>query len=236
MEDLPERSTTQPQAEDQSADVGAAAVGQSEEPQPTGPEAAEKPTAPEAAAPAELQAEKETPAPAAETPQAPTRTPAAPTRPARPTGPRMAELRPGSVVEGKVTRIERYGAFVDLGLIEKRDGLIHISELSPYRVRRVEDLVHVGEEVRARVVSVDLGRGRIALSLNDVDAGGYSAEAAAPSNEPSLTAMALAFERAYGRQQEKEGQEESGSTRNNQGDRKRQEQEMVMERFRTSGR
>ncbi|MGE5620539.1 MAG: S1 RNA-binding domain-containing protein [Sphingomonadaceae bacterium] len=231
MEDLPERSTTQPQAEEQPAEVSAEAAGQAEGSPSNGPEPAEKPTGPETPPLAEPQAEDESPAEAPKSPDAP---PAAPPRPAKPVGPRMAELRPGSVVEGKVTRIERYGAFVNLGLVEKRDGLIHISELAPYRIRRVEDVVRVGDEVRARVVSVDLSRGRIALSLNDVDTGEYKAEAASTSNEPTLTAMAMAFERAYGRLREREAEGKPGSARNNQGDKKRREQEMLMEKFRSS--
>ncbi len=225
MEDLPERSTTtQPQVEEQPA-----------EPQALEAEAAEKPTEqPQATETAAPEAEEQAPPPA-EAPKTPAETAPAPARPAKPTGPRLAELRPGTVVEGKVTRIERYGAFVDLGLVEKRDGLIHISELATYRVRRVEDVVHVGDEIRARVVSVDPGRGRIALSLNDVDAAEYSAQAAAPSNEPTLTAMAEAFERAYGRLRER-GSQQSETSRENQGDKKRREQEQLMEKFRTSGR
>ncbi len=236
MQDLPERSTTQPQSEEQPAEAVAAATEQAAEPQVQEPEVAEKPaTEPQATEAAAPQAKEQAPAPA-EAPETPAETTPAPARPAKPTGPRLAALRPGSVVEGKVTRIERYGAFVDLGLVEKRDGLIHISELAPYRVRRVEDVVRVGDDVRARVVSVDPGRGRIALSLNDVDAAEYSAQAAAPSNEPTLTAMAAAFERAYGRLREKEGEQQPNGSRQGQGDKKRREQEMLMEKFRTSGR
>lgn len=152
--------------------------------------------------------------------------------PAAPAGPRLAELRPGMVMEGTVTRIERYGAFVNLGLVEKRDGLIHISELAPYRVRRVEDVVQVGTPVRARVVSVDLARGRISLSLNDVPADTIS-EAANVPTEPTLTSMALAFERAYGRQRDRERREEPQQDREDVGARKRREHEMLMRRLRS---
>ena len=234
MEDLPERSTTQPQSEEQPLQAIAAETKQAAEPQTPAPEAAggaaAEPLETESAAPpTSEQAPVST-----ESPGLPAATAPTPSRPAKPTGPRLAELRPGSVVEGKVTRIERYGAFVDLGLVEKRDGLIHISELASYRVRRVEDVVHLGDEVRARVVSVDIGRGRIALSLNDVDAAEYGADAATTSSEPALTAMAAAFERAYGRLREKEGQQQPNGSRQNQGTRKRREQEMLMEKFRTS--
>jgi ribosomal protein S1 len=69
----------------------------------------------------------------------------------------------GSVVTGKVTRLMEFGAFVELepGV----EGLIHISELAPQRVRRVADVVQVGQEVRVMVLSVDRNQRRISLSL-----------------------------------------------------------------------
>ncbi len=150
--------------------------------------------------------------------------------PTRPAGPRLADLKAGMVMEGTVTRIERYGAFVNLGLVERRDGLIHISELSTYRVHRVEDVVKVGDQVRARVVSVDLAKGRIGLSLNDVPMEDY-AEAQSASSEPALTAMQLAFERAYGRRREDEKQGQPGAARGNLGDRKKREHEELMRKL-----
>ena len=152
----------------------------------------------------------------------------APARPEKPTGPRLADLRPGTVVEGTVTRIEKYGAFVNLGLVERRDGLIHISELAPNRIRRVEDVVQVGSAVRARVVSVDMGRGRIALSLNDVDEG-MASEASAGPSEPALTAMAMAFQQAQSRREDQERSEARGGE---VGSRKKREQEELMRKFR----
>jgi len=148
----------------------------------------------------------------------------------------MGDLRLGMVVEGTVTRIEKYGAFVNIGLVERRDGLIHISELSPHRIRRVEDVVRVGDEVRARVVGVDLGRGRISLSLNDVDEDLGAAEATSGPAEPALTAMQLAFERAYGRRREREGDLSHRPAREDVGARKKREHESLMNRLRTSGR
>ena len=153
---------------------------------------------------------------------------ATPGRPEKPAGPRLAGLRPGMVVEGTVTRVEKYGAFVNLGLVERRDGLIHISELATYRIRRVEDVVQVGSPVRARVVSVDMGRGRIALSLNDVDDGTASEASAGPS-EPALTAIALAFQQAQSRREEQERSESRGGE---VGSRKKREQEELMRKFR----
>jgi small subunit ribosomal protein S1 len=69
----------------------------------------------------------------------------------------------GSLVKGTVTRHMDFGAFVELepGL----EGLIHISELSPQRVRRPGDVVQIGQEVTVRVLSIDKNQRRISLSL-----------------------------------------------------------------------
>jgi ribosomal protein S1 len=69
----------------------------------------------------------------------------------------------GAVVTGKVTRLMDFGAFVELE--PAVEGLIHISELAPQRVRRVADVVQVGQEVKVMVVSLDVGQRRIGLSL-----------------------------------------------------------------------
>jgi small subunit ribosomal protein S1 len=68
-----------------------------------------------------------------------------------------------SVVTGKVTRLMEFGAFVELepGV----EGLVHISELAPQRVRRVADIVQGGQEVRVMVLAVDRNQRRISLSL-----------------------------------------------------------------------
>jgi small subunit ribosomal protein S1 len=70
---------------------------------------------------------------------------------------------PNTVVKGKVTRIMEFGAFVELeaGL----EGLIHISELAPQRVRKVGDVVQPGQEVQVAVLRVDPAQKRISLSL-----------------------------------------------------------------------
>jgi polyribonucleotide nucleotidyltransferase len=73
----------------------------------------------------------------------------------------VKEYKPGDVVEGPIMKILEFGAIVDLG--GGRDGMIHVSELKEGFVKRVEDVVHVGDRVRALVVRVE--DGRIALSL-----------------------------------------------------------------------
>lgn len=73
-----------------------------------------------------------------------------------------------SEVNGTVTRTSDFGAFVQLE--EGIEGLIHISELEYRRVHRVTDVVKEGQEVRAKVLSVDLPKRRIALSLKALQA------------------------------------------------------------------
>lgn len=68
----------------------------------------------------------------------------------------------GSVVEGKVTRITNFGAFVELE--DDLSGLIHISEVANEYVSDVGDFLHEGEKVQAKVVSID-ANGKVALSL-----------------------------------------------------------------------
>src|SRR5207248_9071925 len=70
---------------------------------------------------------------------------------------------PGTVVNGKVTRTEQYGAFVELepGI----EGLVHISELAPQRVWRTTDVVKVDQEVKVLVLDVDKEKHRIGLSV-----------------------------------------------------------------------
>eukprot|EP00894_Picocystis_sp_ML_P003951 jgi/Pico_ML_1/54468/g4811.t1 len=75
----------------------------------------------------------------------------------------MEELAPNQMLKGKVCNVTAYGAFVDVGA--KSDGLIHISELSTGFVSEVGEVVAVGQEVDVRVISVDMEKNRIALSL-----------------------------------------------------------------------
>ncbi|MFM8979438.1 MAG: 30S ribosomal protein S1 [Planctomycetia bacterium] len=74
-----------------------------------------------------------------------------------------AEHAPGSLVEGTVTRVASYGAFLEVAA--GIEGLAHVSQLAPGGARSARDAVHVGQKVTVRVVSVDAGQRRIALSL-----------------------------------------------------------------------
>ncbi|MBI4134650.1 MAG: polyribonucleotide nucleotidyltransferase [Candidatus Sungbacteria bacterium] len=82
------------------------------------------------------------------------------------------EVLPGEILEGVVTRIFNFGAMVEVA--PKQEGLVHISELAPWRVNTVEDIVNVGDTVQVKVKEID-SQGRINLSLKDVP-GRYSEE------------------------------------------------------------
>ena len=77
----------------------------------------------------------------------------------------VKDIAEGDIINGKVTQIKDFGAFVDLG--HRKEGLLHISELAPYRVNKVEDIVHQGEEIKVKVKKIE-ANGKISLSLKDV--------------------------------------------------------------------
>lgn len=73
------------------------------------------------------------------------------------------QIKTGQVVKGKVTRLELYGAFVDIGA--GQSALLHISQLGKADVRNVEDEFKIGDEIEAYVLKVHDGTGRVALTL-----------------------------------------------------------------------
>ncbi|MDD4238571.1 MAG: Tex family protein [Desulfotomaculaceae bacterium] len=75
----------------------------------------------------------------------------------------IEDLQPGMELTGTVRNVVDFGAFVDIGI--KNDGLVHVSELSDTRVQHPMDLVSVGDVVKVYVLSVDLERGRVSLSM-----------------------------------------------------------------------
>ncbi|NJN81016.1 MAG: S1 RNA-binding domain-containing protein [Caldilineaceae bacterium] len=123
----------------------------------------------------------------------------------------IRDLEKGEIVNGTVTRILPYGAFIDIGI--GRDALLHVREMSNGFVEKPEDVVQVGEEIEARIVDISRRRSRVDLSLKGLRP---EAEQEAPSNSQAdssdeadieevedqfedavvLTAMELAFKRA----------------------------------------
>ncbi len=75
------------------------------------------------------------------------------------------EIKAGELLEGKVTRVFEFGAMVEIG--PRQDGLVHISELAPWRVGKVTDIVNIGDIIPVKVKNID-DQGRVNLSLKDV--------------------------------------------------------------------
>jgi uncharacterized protein len=119
----------------------------------------------------------------------------------------IADLKVGMVLEGTVSKVAAFGAFVDLGV--HQDGLVHVSQLSNRFVKDARDVVRTGAIVTVRVLELDLARQRIALTMR-LDApvpaagaaGGTRRDASSQRHQtgrrpaaepPSATAMASAF-------------------------------------------
>ena len=80
----------------------------------------------------------------------------------------IADLKPGMTIEGVVTNVTRFGAFVDVGV--HQDGLIHVSELSHRFVKDASEVVKVGQIVKVQVLNADAKAKRIALSMKALEA------------------------------------------------------------------
>ena len=125
----------------------------------------------------------------------------------------MEDLRPGMVLEGVVTNVTNFGAFVDVGV--HQDGLVHVSALADRFVKDPHEVVKPGDVVSVKVLEVDLKRKRIALTMRKGDTPAPAARgsererpaaapaakvrAAAPAAPASGGAFAEAVARARGR-------------------------------------
>ena len=115
----------------------------------------------------------------------------------------IKDLVPGMTLEGVVSNVAAFGAFVDIGV--HQDGLVHVSELSDRFVRDPREVVKVGDIVRVRVLDVDVARKRISLSMRSREKAVRNVTPATdkrsnvtvrPNNRPQkspLGAMAAAF-------------------------------------------
>ena len=119
---------------------------------------------------------------------------------------KVGDLRPGMILEGVVTNVAAFGAFVDIGV--HQDGLVHVSALSNTFVKDPHTVVKAGQVVKVKVLEVDLQRQRIALTMRLADEPGQTkrhdaapAGRGGPSRQParhsapppSGNAMAAAF-------------------------------------------
>jgi uncharacterized protein len=82
----------------------------------------------------------------------------------------MEDLRPGMWLPGIVTNITAFGAFVDIGV--HQDGLVHVSQMADRFVKDPHQVVKVHQQVKVKVLEVDLQRKRISLSLREKEEGG----------------------------------------------------------------
>ena len=82
----------------------------------------------------------------------------------------LSDLQPGMVLEGVVTNVAAFGAFVDIGV--HQDGLVHVSALANKFVKDPHEVVKPGQVVKVNVLDVDLKRQRISLTMRIDDAAG----------------------------------------------------------------
>jgi len=97
---------------------------------------------------------------------------------------KVGDLRPGMILEGVVTNVAAFGAFVDIGV--HQDGLVHVSALSNTFVKDPHTVVKAGQIVKVKVLDVDLQRQRIALTMRmgDEPGKGHSLEAGTQRGAP----------------------------------------------------
>jgi small subunit ribosomal protein S1 len=105
------------------------------------------------------------------------------------------DLRAGQVFTGTVKRLERFGAFVDIGAT--RDGLVHVSEITSDYIQDPKQYVKPGDEVQVKVLKVDHRRRRIELSMKELEEHLADAEDEEELEE-APTAMEVAWRQARG--------------------------------------
>jgi small subunit ribosomal protein S1 len=146
------------------------------------------------------------------------------------------DLRTGTKVTGKVTRVEKFGAFVDIGA--ERPGMIHVSELSTDYVKDPNDVVKVGDTVEAVITEINRQKRQIRLSKKAVDAADMAPEPDEAESEPAekpLTAMEAAFLKAQSGTGEDE-KDTPHAARKKAAEVRRQQEELLMRTLQTSTR
>jgi ribosomal protein S1 len=129
------------------------------------------------------------------------------------------EIKEGMTVKGTIERLEKYGAFVEIGA--ERPGLVHISELAHGYIRTPGDAVSEGEEVDVKVLSVNRRKKQIKLSMKalmeDPEKVVQEAkkEVEKENNQPVPTAMEMAIRSAMERSQQDENEENPSGNKEN---------------------
>ncbi len=95
----------------------------------------------------------------------------------------VKEYKPGEVYEGEVTRMMDFGAFVRIGPGKDAEGLVHVSEVAPFRIDKIASAVSVGEKVRVMIKEID-EKGRINLSIKMADPEFATRKGLVPSTQP----------------------------------------------------
>jgi small subunit ribosomal protein S1 len=158
------------------------------------------------------------------------------------------ELKPDMIVKGKVSRLEAYGAFIEIGA--ERPGLVHVSEISHDYVKNPSEVLKEGDEVEAKILDVDRRKKQIRLSIKAVlpepeevvvevkkpeprkERSGKKGKKQeefveeAESREPELTAFQIAFQKAQVRADDKKGYSKSKKSKRNL----KEEQEEIFNR------
>ncbi len=139
---------------------------------------------------------------------------------------RWGNLKPGMRLKGEVVRLERFGAFVDIGA--PRPGLVHVSEMSDEYVDDPRSLVKVGDEVEVTVLEVDRKKRQIRLSMKDQK----EETAQPPDQEPARipTAMEVALRQALEARERQEAAARQEREEKEARRRERQAQEEILAR------
>jgi ribosomal protein S1 len=144
-----------------------------------------------------------------------------------------SDLKEGQVYNGEVTRLESYGAFVDIGA--EREGLVHISELSHDYVKNPSEVVSVGDDVEVKVIGINRRKRRIDLSIKalleepESEAVASKEDVSDFSDEPDEmpTAMEIAMRRAMGKT---EGDQNGKKNKKAKGKKKARGQDDILSR------
>jgi small subunit ribosomal protein S1 len=146
------------------------------------------------------------------------------------------DIKAGSKVSGKITRVEKFGAFLDFGA--ERPGMIHVSELSMDYVKDPNEVVKVGDTVEAVVLDVDRSKKQVRLSRKAVEAADAAPEPEEADAEPAekpLTAMEAAFLKAQGG--EEDSVKAAARAAHNKAEKfRRQQEDLLMRTLQTASR
>ncbi|WP_444899513.1 Tex family protein [Microbulbifer sp. VAAC004] len=125
----------------------------------------------------------------------------------------IKDLRPAMVLEGTVTNVTNFGAFVDIGV--HQDGLVHISALSEKFVKDPHEVVKAGDIVKVKVMEVDVARKRIGLSMRLSDEPGEQGSGGINKGDQRENRQAQRYNKQQGNRQQKGAQ---GNSRGSMGD------------------